>query len=135
LRVLAGGEVVDFVPEVKFGHWAIVRLEHQLGWVNLNNVEIIEDVAPVVDPMQFLEEPPPPERPIHEIEETMISRPRELDARVRANIEREYTSPQPELDATEPTAPAKGVGAGDLRRLIRFVTGKLTGTRRHDETP
>lgn len=130
LRVLHGGEAVDFVPEIKFGHWVIVRLGHQLGWVTLETVEIVEDAPSMVDPAQFLDEDetapaaPPPQRQA-DIEETMAARPRALDARIRANMEHEAPAPPP---------PATGgkVSTGDLRRLIRFVTGKLTGARNPD---
>jgi len=65
LRQLHGGEVVEFVPEIKYGHWVIVRIEHQLGWVNYHEVHITEHTAPEpepipepepVDPLDFLRE-------------------------------------------------------------------------------
>ncbi len=134
LRVLHGGEAIDFVPEIKFSHWVIVRLEHQLGWVTLETVEIIEDPLPAVNPAQFLnafdenETEPVSRRSARkeDIEETMIARPKALDQRIRDNMEREETdtpADQP-ADTTD-----NGINTGDLRRLIRFVTGKLSGTR------
>jgi hypothetical protein len=143
LRTLQGGETLEFVPEVKFSHWVVVRLEHQLGWVTLQSVEIIEDVIPepAVDPAQFLLDEPPHTARYHDVEETMAARPPEFDQRIQANIETEETmaARPPHLDRrmrdnmeADDTPQANNVSTGDLRRLIRFVTGKLTGSHIRD---
>lgn len=93
LRMLRSGEELFVVPEVKYSHWVIARVGHQVGWLDLNNVQLVErPTQPKLTTDHFNPPPqdpapePQPAKPRQDDEDTVASRPKELDARL---LERE----------------------------------------------
>ncbi|MEO0561152.1 MAG: hypothetical protein AAF125_03510 [Chloroflexota bacterium] len=109
LRILKDNETVEFVPDIKYGHWVMVRVGHQMGWVNMRAVDIQElEQPPVeqpasVDPKMFLEEDTVPVKPrpqakppkpnSRDEDDTMYARPASMDPILQAAKESVETAP------------------------------------------
>jgi hypothetical protein len=138
LRMLQGEESVMYVPEIKFGHWMIVRFDHQLGWVDLRYVQVVEkielfDEPEPVEPTSFLERSDHGDDREHETE---AARPPWVDTTLKQAWERgqmkkttsELTTAPPELEkiekkAAEATDDSITLSRSDVKRLIGYIRG------------